>query len=385
MGDRATALARAAGLVGLALPLLLAAARQAPPAKTRVPLKPARLVDALLEGLGTEREPGAAVMVLREGEVLYTGARGVADLLAMRPIDGRTNFRLASVTKQFTAAAVMLLVRDGRLRYDDALTSVFPDFPDYGRGVTVRHLLQHTSGLPDYEDLMPAPDPSVPVERAQIDDAGVLALLMKQGAGLFPPGSAWRYSNSGYVVLGLIVQKVSGRPFRDFLRERVFGPLRMTGTVAFVRGRNAVADRAFGYTKADGRWRMTDQSPTSATLGDGGVYASLYNLSLWDGALRRNLLLTEDEMRPALAPVAVPGPGPAGPDGGPAAYGFGWFLDPWKGRARMWHYGETVGFRTAIQRFPEDGLTVIVLANRADLDAAALALRIAGFYLDGGK
>ena len=370
---------RMSALVALALPLLLAAA---PPAQA--PVRPARLADAVLKSLGSEREPGAAVMVLKDGAVVYIGTRGVADMLAMRPIDGRTNFRLASVTKQFTAAAVMLLAADGKLRYEDALTDIFPDFPDYGRGITVRHLLQHTSGLPDYEDLMPAPDPAVPVERAQIDDAGVLALLMTRKAGLFPPGSAWRYSNSGYVVLGLVVEKVSGRPFREFLRERVFGPLRMTGTVALVRGRNTVPDRAFGYTKTDGRWRLTDQSPTSATLGDGGVYASLYNLSLWDEALRRNLLLTENEMRPALAPVAVPGPGPAGPDGQPAAYGFGWFLDPWKGRARMWHYGETAGFRTAIQRFPDDGLTVIVLANRADVDAAGLALKIAGFYLGGG-
>ena len=370
---------RMSALVALALPLLLAAA---PPAQA--PVRPARLADAVLKSLGSEREPGAAVMVLKDGAVVYIGTRGVADMLAMRPIDGRTNFRLASVTKQFTAAAVMLLAADGKLRYEDALTDIFPDFPDYGRGITVRHLLQHTSGLPDYEDLMPAPDPAVPVERAQIDDAGVLALLMTRKAGLFPPGSGWRYSNSGYVVLGLVVEKVSGRPFREFLRERVFGPLRMTGTVALVRGRNTVPDRAFGYTKTDGRWRLTDQSPTSATLGDGGVYASLYNLSLWDEALRRNLLLTENEMRPALAPVAVPGPGPAGPDGQPAAYGFGWFLDPWKGRARMWHYGETAGFRTAIQRFPDDGLTVIVLANRADVDAAGLALKIAGFYLGGG-
>jgi CubicO group peptidase (beta-lactamase class C family) len=372
---------RISAIAGLTLPLLLAAARQAPP----VPVKPAKLVDAILKGLGSEREPGAAVMVLKDGVVIYIGTRGVADMLAMRPIDGRTNFRLASVTKQFTATAVMLLVGDGKLRYEDTLTAIFPDFPEYGRDITVRNLLDHTSGLPDYEDLMPAADPSVPVERAQIEDAGVLALLMRQKAGAFAPGSEWRYSNSGYVVLGLIVEKVSARPFREFLRERIFGPLQMTGTVALVRGRNTVPDRAFGYTKEDGRWRMTDQSPTSATLGDGGVYASLYNLSLWDGALRRHLLLTEAEMRPALTPVRVPGPGPTGPDGKPAEYGFGWFLDPWKGRARMWHYGETSGFRTAIQRFPDDGLTVIVLANRADVDAAALALRIAGFYLDGGK
>lgn len=347
--------------------------------------RPARLVDALLKGLGTEREPGAAIMVLRDGAVVYLGTRGVADLQAMRPIDGRTNFRLASLTKAFTAAAVMLLVRDGKLRYEDPLTDLLPGFPDYGRAITVRHLLDHTSGLPDYEGLMPAADPGRPVEESQIDDAGVLELLRGQKAGWFVPGSIWRYSNSGYVLLGLIVAKVSGRSFPAFLRDRVFLPLKMTGTVALVRGKTSVADRAFGYTKDGGRWRFTDQSPTSATLGDGGVYSSLTNLSLWDEALRRHLLLTEEEMRPALTPVRVPGRGPTGPDGRPADYGFGWFLDPWQGRPRMWHYGETVGFRTAIHRFTAEGLTVIVLANRSDVDASALAVKVAGFYLGGGK
>jgi CubicO group peptidase (beta-lactamase class C family) len=347
--------------------------------------KPAKLVDALLRGLGGEREPGAAIMVLKDGAVVYLGTRGVADLQAMRPIDGRTNFRLASLSKAFTAAAVALLVRDGKLRYEDRLTDLLPGFPEYGRAITVRHLLNHTSGLPDYEGLMPAADPGRPVEESQIDDAGVLELLRGQKAGWFVPGSIWRYSNSGYVLLGLIVARVSGRSFPAFLRERVFQPLKMTGTVALVRDKTTVADRAFGYTKDGGRWRYTDQSPTSATLGDGGVYSSLTNLSLWDEALRRHLLLTEEEMRPALSPVRVPGRGPTGPDGRPADYGFGWFLDPWEGHPRMWHYGETVGFRTAIHRFTADGLTVVVLANRSDVDASALAVKVAGFYLNAGR
>lgn len=345
--------------------------------------KPNQLADALLARLGSPREPGAGVIVLRNGRIVYLGARGVADMQGMRPIDGRTAFRLASVTKQFTAMAVMLLVHDGKLRYEDTLTGLLPGFPEYGRGITVRHLLQHTSGLPDYEDLMPPVDPAVPVEQAQISDAGVLDLLKKQSAGWFVPGALWRYSNSGYVLLGLIVEKVSGRSFPTFLRERIFAPLKMDNTVAFVRGRNSVSDRAFGYAREDGRWRYADQSPTSATLGDGGVYSSLYDLTLWDEGLRRHLLLSEDEMRPALTPVRVTGKGPVGPDGRPADYGFGWFLNGWEDHPRMWHYGETSGFRTSIQRFTVDGLTVIVLANRADVDATGLALDIAGLFLKG--
>ncbi len=347
--------------------------------------KPHQLADAILAGLGSEREPGAGILVLRDGKVVYLGTRGVAELQGMRPIDGRTSFRLASVTKQFTAMAVMLLVRDGKLRYEDSLTDLFPDFPEYGRGIRVRHLLDHTSGLPDYEGLMPAAGPAGPVEETQIDDAGVLELLKGQPAGWFKPGALWRYSNSGYVLLGLIVAKVSGRSFPTFLRERIFEPLRMSNTVAFVRGRTAVPDRAFGYTKEGGRWRFTDQSPTSATLGDGGVYSSLYDLSLWDEALRSHRLLGEADMKPALTPVRVPGKGPSGPDGEPADYGFGWFLNGWEGHPRMWHYGETAGFRTAIHRFTADGLTVIVLANRSDAEATDMALKVAGFFLKGGN
>jgi len=345
----------------------------------------AKQVDTLLKGLVAEREPGAAVLVAKDGRAVYNSSRGVADLQAMRPIDFRTNFRLASVTKQFTAAAIMLLVRDGKLRYEDRLTDLFPDFPEYGRAITVRNLLDHTSGLPDYEELMPAYDRTVPVEDVQIQDASVLDLLKRQKAGWFGPGSRWHYSNSGYVLLGLIVEKASGRSFPDFLRERIFTPLNMIDTLAYVRGKNRVPNRAFGHAKENGRWSVTDQSPTSATLGDGGVYSSLADLLQWDEALCRHSLLSELEMRPALTPVRVPSKGPTGPDGTPADYGFGWFLNGWKGHARMWHYGETAGFRTAIQRFVDDGLTVVVLCNRADINASELSLKVAGIYLEGQR
>jgi len=339
-------------------------------------------VDSLLTGVASAQEPGAAVLVIKDRRVLLERGYGVTDLRTRRPIDARTNFRLASVTKQLTAAAVMLLVRDGKLRYEDRLADIFPEFPAYGLAITVRQLLNHTSGLPDYEDLMPRPDLARAVEEVQIKDAVVLELLKGAEAGKFEPGTKWAYSNSGYVVLGLIVEKASGLPFDEFLRQRIFIPLRMTGTVAYVRGKNEVPHRAYGHTKEGDGWKETDQSPTSATLGDGGVYSSLADLGKWDAALRNHILLTELEMRAALSPVIVPENPPTEPDGTPAAYGFGWFLNPWRGRARMWHYGETVGFRTAIQRFPDDGLTVVVLLNRSDLDAGALALKVAEFCLE---
>ena len=366
--------AKAFMMLLLALPLLAACRTEGSDEK-------AKRVEALFDGLIAEGEPGAAVLVVKDGRAVFDRGWGVADLRTKRPLGPETNFRLASVTKQFTAAAVMLLIRDGKIRYEDVLTDIFPGFPEYGRAMTVRSLLDHTSGLPDYEDLMAPPDPALPVERVQISDAEVLELLKRETAGKFPPGARWAYSNSGYVVLGLIVAKASGRPFGDFLRERIFLPLGMSGTLAYERGRNDVVNRAFGHGRDNGAWVEKDQSPTSATLGDGGVYSSLADLLKWDEALRRHALLSEADMKPALTPVRAEAGPPTEPDGSAADYGFGWFLNPWRGRDRMWHYGETSGFRTAIQRFVDDGLTVVVLCNRDDLDAAALSLETAGIYL----
>jgi CubicO group peptidase (beta-lactamase class C family) len=339
-------------------------------------------VDAILTSAGLKNEniPGAAVLVTNNGRTLFERGYGAKDLDTLQKIDGRTNFRLASVSKQFTAMAVMLLVHDGKLKYDEHLTDIFPEFPAYGRAITIRMLLNHTSGLQDYEDLMTQPDPKAPVEETQIQDAGVLDLLEKQNSTKFPPGTKWEYSNSGYVLLGVIVKKVSGEPFPDFLHDRIFSLLRMNNTVAYVRGKNDIPNRAYGHSFENGTWKQTDQDSTSATLGDGGVYSSLEDFAKWDRALRNNALLTHDEMQPAFTPVNVPGV--EGPNGAPAQYGFGWFLNPYKGHERMWHYGETVGFRTAIQRFTKNGLTVIILCNRADLNPTTLALQIADVYLE---
>jgi len=329
-------------------------------------------IDSILTsaGLKSTNIPGAAILVLKNGKTLLERGYGVTDLKFLNKIDQRTNFRLASFTKQFTAMAIMLLVHDGRLRYDEPLTEIFPDFPEYGKAITVRMLLNHTSGLQDYEDLMPKPDPNVSVEQVQIQDSGVLELLKHQSSTRFPPGSKWEYSNSGYVLLGVIVERVSRESFPDFLHDRIFSPLNMN---------NTIPNRAFGHTLENGTWKQTDRSLTSATLGDGGVYSSLEDLAKWDRALRNNTLLSPGEMRAALTPVNVPGV--VEPDGTPAQYGFGWFLNPYKGHQRMWHYGETVGFRTAIQRFLNDDLTIIVLCNRADLNPSGLALQIADVYL----
>jgi CubicO group peptidase (beta-lactamase class C family) len=339
-------------------------------------------IDAVFASLKSATAPGAAALVVHHGRIVFRRGYGVTDLRTLQKIDEHTNFRLASFTKQFTAACIMLLARDGKLSYDDHLTHFFPEFPPYGNSITVRNLLNHTSGLEDYEDLLEKQYPDTPPEKIpQILDAGVLKLLDQQTSVKFPAGTKWEYSNSGYAVLAMIVEKVSGKPFGQFLQESIFTPLKMTNTLAYRKGKNEVPHRAYGHTRKDDGWRETDQSPTSAVLGDGGIYSSLDDLAKWDRALRLHTLLSEAEMHLALTPVE-PTAGPAKSlEGATVSYGFGWFLDPYQGYPRMSHNGDTVGFLTTIQRFPDDQLTIIILANRTDINPEEMALKVADLYL----
>jgi len=351
-------------------------------------------LDAIFTGTTQPNDPGVAVLVLKNGHTVFEKGYGVAELRAHVRIDSHTNFRLASVTKQFTAMAIMLLVHDGKLRYDETLTDIFPDFPNYGKSITIRNLLNHTSGLQDYGDLLMKQYGDTPMEKIpQITDAGVLNLLKEQPGTLFPPGTKWEYSNSGYAVLAMVVEKVSGKPFRDFLHDRIFQPCGMKHTVAYENGKNEVPHRAYGHTrsKQDGRFTQTDQSPTSAVLGDGGIYTSLEDMARWDDALRRHRLLSEEDMQPAFTPAKLNDgsltfpPQENGTDAKepprPVEYGFGWFLDSYQGHKRNYHGGGTIGFRTTIQRFADAGLTIIVLCNRNDLNPDELALKVADLVL----
>jgi CubicO group peptidase (beta-lactamase class C family) len=348
-------------------------------------------INAIFSPLANPSSPGVAVLVRKDERTIFERGYGARELRSFAKVDSQTNFRLASCSKQFTAMSVMLLVHDGKLRYEDKLTDVFPDFPAYGKAISIRNLLNHTSGLPDYEDLMAAAEKrkgaAIWTPTRQIQDAEVLDLLKQETGGKFAPGTQWSYSNSGYVVLGLVLARVSSEPFREFLRERIFIPLNMSQTIAYQKGQNEVSNRAYGHSKESSGWKETDQSPTSATLGDGAIYSSLIDLAKWDEALAQHTLLNEKEMQPAVTPAQL-GVGakpkwPADsdrPEGTPVAYGFGWFLDPYRNHARIWHYGDTVGFHTYIQRFPSDRLTIIILCNRTDLDPESLAAKVADLY-----
>ena len=329
-------------------------------------------IDALLAEYTGPAVPGASVIVIQGGRVILRRAYGMADLQRHVAATPEADYRLASVSKQFTAMAIMLLARDGRVRYDQPVRELLPELPLAAQGVTLRHLLNHTSGLPDYEDLIPDS------QTVQVSDRDVLALLARKDTLYFPPGSAYRYSNSGYVLLGLIVERVSGVPFPAFLHTRIFAPLGMTASVAHVEGVDTVPHRAYGYSPKErsAAFIPTDQSVTSATLGDGGIYTNVDDLVHWDQALYGDRLVDAATLRLATTPPALPG-------GAATQYGFGWFVDTYRNERRWRHTGETSGFRNAIQRFPDRRFTVIVLTNRNAGEPAAIAERIADALLFG--
>jgi CubicO group peptidase (beta-lactamase class C family) len=352
--------------------LLVAALMLVPACGTRregaVPDPETRIATLLADYQGNDR-PGACVLARSRGDVVYERCFGMADLEAGQAAAPVTDFRLASLTKQFTATAILSLVQTGRLETSTTLRQVFPDFPPYGEAITIHHLLTHTSGLIDYEDLMPENDTT------QIRDAGVLALMMAQDSTYFPPGSAFRYSNSAYAVLAMAVERLSGRSFGTYLQETIFDPLGMMGTVAHEEGLTVVPNRAYGYSEQDdGSWRRTDQSTTSAVLGDGGIYTSLTDMNRWLAVVEgRDTLLASEVFARAFEEATLT-------DGRGTGYGYGWYLDAYRGRRRWRHSGSTVGFRNEVQRFPDEDLTVLFLSNRNEI-ATGLADAIADVFL----
>jgi CubicO group peptidase (beta-lactamase class C family) len=321
-------------------------------------------VDALMSAYAGDT-PGASVLVLRDGKPAILRSYGLANLEDRTPVSPATNYRLASVTKQFTAAAILLLAEAGKLQIDESVRKWLPELPDATQSVTIRHLLTHTGGLVDYEDFVPDDAP-------QVHDADVLGLIAKQNHTYFTAGSNYRYSNTGYALLALIVERASGLRFAAFLRERIFEPLGMHDTVAFENGVSTVAMRAFGYSLSDGAWARTDQSSTSAVLGDGGIYSSTNDLAKWDAALYDDRLLNAKSRELAFTPATHN-------DNPSIDYAFGWRITG----ETLWHSGETRGFRNVIIRYPERKLTVIVLTNRNDPEPYSIALAIARLFVPG--
>jgi CubicO group peptidase (beta-lactamase class C family) len=313
--------------------------------------------------------PGASLMIIKEGRPILIKTFGLAHVEEKKPVESSTNFRLASVTKQFTAMCIMQLEEQGKLTFSQTLTDVFPNFPKYGKEITIKNLLQHTSGLFDYESLIPD------AATIQVLDKDVLNMMMGLKSTYFKPGSEYRYCNSNYAVLAMIVEKISGLTFAEYLKKNIFQPLGMNNTIAYEKGISTVNHRAYGYADENGKLIPKDQSLTSAVLGDGGIYSSVNDLFKWDQALYTEKLVKSETLNKAFTPGELN-------DGRKTNYGFGWRIDEYKGHYRVHHTGQTCGFANIIQRYPKDQFSIIILTNRNQPMPGDLADKIADMYLN---
>jgi len=320
-------------------------------------------VDAFIEGeMQKQRIPGVSVAIVTNGQIALAKSYGVANVEHQVPVRPETVFQSGSMGKQFTAAAIMLLVQEGKLSLEDNIKKYFPDVPDSWNNITLRHLLTHTSGLPnDYP------------QKDYLLDFTETELL--QRAETFPlefnPGEKWSYSNVAYKILGILIGKVAGKFYGDFLQERIFQPLGMT-TARIISESDIVPNRAAGYRLINGELKnQAWVSPTMNTTADGSVYLTVYDMAKWDASLYGEKLLTKTSLKQMWTPVALK-------DGKTFPYGFGWELGEINRHRIVEHSGSWQGFKSCITRFPADGLTVIVLANLAQANPKSLAHEVAG-------
>jgi len=329
-------------------------------------------IDSLFIKYSGEKTPGASLMIIQNGKPVFQKSFGFAVLEKNTPVQPATNFRLASVTKQFTATCILQLINEKKLSLENTLTQVFPGFPDYGNSITIKHLLNHTSGLPDYENYV-----ADSAFNPQVKDKGVLEILMKTDSGYFEPGTKYQYSNSAYALLALIVEKYSGLSFADYLKQKIFEPLEMNTTIAFEKGVSMVNNRAMGYSLLNNQWILKDQSSTSAVLGDGGIYSNVEDLFKWDQSLYTEKILPRHLLKLASSYNFLN-------NGDTVHYGMGWHLKKnEKNEQVIYHTGSTTSFRNIFYRVPEKQFSLILLTNRnrpQEEDMVGLAEKVIAAY-----
>lgn len=315
--------------------------------------------------------PGLALLVSRGGKILHAQGFGLANVELQVPVKPETIFQSGSVGKQFTATAVMMLVEEGKVQLDDPLSKFFPDAPAAWNEVTVRELLSHTAGFGDYpKDFDFRKDWTEP-ELLKLVESIPLA---------YPPGTKWDYSNLGYLTLGILIHRVTGEFYGDFLQQRIFQPLGMK-TTRIISEADIVPNRAAGYRLVKGELKNQEWvAPAINTTADGSLYFSVLDLSRWDAALYGDKLLKRSSLEQMWTPAKFKN-GQPNKDG----YGFGWFIDQRHGHRVIGHDGAWQGFKSAIDRYVDDQLTVVVLANLEQAEPGEIAEKVAEIYLEGQK
>ncbi len=324
--------------------------------------------DVVNAELASSKIPGIALLVMRDGKVVKEQGYGYANLEHKVAVTAQTIFQSGSTGKQFTAAGVLLLAEDGKLDLDERLAKYFPDAPASWQRISIRQLLTHTSGIRDYSDEFDY--------RRDYADAELLAAMEKLPID-FEPGTQWSYSNSGYLILGLLTTQLVGKHWSEFQSERIFQPLGMT-TTQVISERDLVPHRAAGY-QLDKSGEIVNQdwiAPAFNRLADGALYFSIRDLAAWEKALNERALLKAQSYDAWWTPVRL-GNGPRHP------YGFGWSFAEQRGQPVIEHGGWWQGFRASVTRYPQQKLAVMVLANAAHAQPEALSHAIAGLVDPG--
>lgn len=321
--------------------------------------------------MGRQRIPGLSLAVVRRGVVTKAKGYGLANVELSVPATPRTVYQSGSLGKQFTAVAVMMLVEKGALSLDDRIARFLPEAPATWRDITVRHLLTHTGGMGDYTE-------KIDLHRDYKTEE-LLAFAAEQPLE-FPAGEKWSYSNTGYMVLGILIQRVGGQFYGDMLRDRVFKPLGMD-SARVISEADIVPNRAAGYRLVDGALKNQDWvAPSLNTTADGALYFSVLDMAKWDAALYTEQLVKRASLEQVFTPTRLKD-GSIHRDEDGSGYGFGWVIGEQAGHRRIEHGGSWQGFEAHIARYVDDGVTVIVLANLADSDPGVIGHGVAGLVV----
>jgi len=310
--------------------------------------------------------PGLALLVVRDGQIVKAQGYGMSNVELQVPVKPETVFQSGSMGKQFTATAIMMLVEEGKISLDDPLTKFFPEAPAAWKNVTVRHLLSHTGGFGDYPEKFDFHHDRSEDEMLKMVESQSLA---------FPPGSKWAYSNLGYLTLGVLIHRVTGQFYGDFLQERIFKPLGMNTRI--ISEADIVPNRSAGYRLVKGELKNQEWvAPTINTTADGSLYFTILDLAKWDAALSSGKLLKRESFEQMWTPVKLN-------DGKPNAdgYGFGWFIHDVHGHRLIEHAGAWQGFTSNISRYASDKLTVVALTNLAGGDPEDICHHVAAIYV----
>ena len=312
----------------------------------------------------SQKIPGLSVAVLQQGQLSLAKGYGLANVELRALATAETIYQSGSMGKQFTATAVMMLVEAGKLNLSDPITKYFTEAPDTWKNITVRHLLTHTAGTTDYPN-------DFDFRRDYTEDE-----LLKRAEAIplsFLPGEKWSYSNLGYVLLGILIHKVSGQFYGDFLQDRVFQPLRMN-TARIISEADIVPNRAAGYRLVKGELKNQDWvSPSLNTTADGALYLTVYDMAKWDAALYTEKLIKKSSLEQMWTPVKLN-------NGKTYPYGFGWSLNEVRGHHLIEHSGSWQGFKSYIARYVDDKLTVIVFVNLIQANQARITHGVAAIY-----